>query len=306
MIYCRAILPRAGLGNRLFPWARCRLFSKENSIGMLLPTWAQLKIGSILRGETDFRFYLDLFRGGEDYIQGFRKLYLQILALKLNEPENWRRRNFLYKKQTIPLRDSIFVFRGERDRFKELNGYNELLLDEIRLITKRKWLEVADKFTNVPVGIHVRRGDFFESSSEEDFYKRGGVRTPISWFVNSLRVIRKHLHLSTKAFIFSDGSENDIKELLAEENTFFTKTGSAISDLLILSKAKILIASGGSSFSAWASFLGQMPTISCVGQSLSWFKITSPKNSYIGEFDPFSPNQVFLDQANCVLQHRQR
>ena len=27
LIYCDAILPRAGLGNRLFPWARCRIFS---------------------------------------------------------------------------------------------------------------------------------------------------------------------------------------------------------------------------------------------------------------------------------------
>jgi hypothetical protein len=69
----------------------------------------------------------------------------------------------------------------------------------------------------------------------------------------------------------------------------------------VLSKAKILIASGGSSFSAWASFLGQMPTISHPGQSLSWFKINNRNGYYVGEFNPTSPPQPFLEQIKSLI-----
>src|SRR4029453_184268 len=37
MIVCRARLPRAGLGNRLFPWARCRVFSLATGVSVLGP-----------------------------------------------------------------------------------------------------------------------------------------------------------------------------------------------------------------------------------------------------------------------------
>jgi hypothetical protein len=52
-------------------------------------------------------------------------------------------------------------------------------------------------------------------------------------------------------------------------------TGSAIGDLVILSKSKLLVGAGGSSFSAWGAFLGNTPVLTCEGQSLSWFGLTN-------------------------------
>src|SRR5882724_7298334 len=80
MLYCEAVLPRTGLGNRLFPWARCRVFSFTNEVPMLSPRWAQLKIGPLLRGESDPRFYLNLFKPGPHDLRGVRKLRLQLFS----------------------------------------------------------------------------------------------------------------------------------------------------------------------------------------------------------------------------------
>src|SRR5882724_5405748 len=80
MLYCEAVLPRTGLGNRLFPWARCRVFSFTNQAPMLSPRWAQLKIGPLVRGEVDRRFYFDLFKPGADDLRGIRKLHLQLFS----------------------------------------------------------------------------------------------------------------------------------------------------------------------------------------------------------------------------------
>lgn len=39
-----------GLGNRLFPWARCVLFRKFHNIPMVDPIWFRPAIGQLFRG----------------------------------------------------------------------------------------------------------------------------------------------------------------------------------------------------------------------------------------------------------------
>lgn len=256
MLYCQAILPRAGLANRLFPWARCRIFSYVNNIPMLSPRWTQIKIGPLLRRESDLRFYHDLFKKRPEDIGRMKRLWLLSVAKKEPEPDDF---DFPQKRTTS--KHIIVAFKGERDHFRKLNGWNQFLYKEIRAMTRDQWLKEADKILNIPsIGIHVRRGDFAEPESDKDFYTKGLLKTPLLWFIKSLWVIREILGFSAKAFVVSDGMEKELEGLLNLENVIFVRSGSAISDLLVLSKAKILIGSGGSSFSAWASFLGQMPT----------------------------------------------
>jgi len=106
---------------------------------------------------------------------------------------------------------------------------------------------------------------------------------------------------SARAVVVSDGTEQDLAPLLELENVEFLRPGCAITDLLILARAKVLIASGGSSFSAWASFLGNMPTISYPGQSLEWFKLKSDDNHFVGEFNYNSPSEVFGEQVREIF-----
>jgi hypothetical protein len=81
------------------------------------------------------------------------------------------------------------------------------------------------------------------------------------------------------------------------ENVRLHRPGCAASDLLVLSQTKVLLGSGGSSFSAWASFFGEIPTVTIPGQSLTWFKLQHKNGSFVGEFDPGHPNSSFLTQC---------
>ena len=176
------------------------------------------------------------------------------------------------------------------------------LLSELNLMTKKKWLDLVETFGVIPIAINIRMGnDFKIAQTHEDFYTKGGIKTPLSWFIDSLNVIRATIGYPVSAYVISDGNAKNLAPILSLPNVTFVRPGCAISDLLILSKSKILIASGGSSFSAWGSFLGQMPTISHPGQSLSWFKINNIYNHYVGEFDPKKPNSSFLEQCQNIL-----
>lgn len=104
-----------------------------------------------------------------------------------------------------------------------------------------------------------------------------------------------------QAFVVSDGIKGELEPLLKLGNVECVRSGCAISDLLILARSQVLLASGSSSFSAWASFLGQMPTISHPGQPLSWFGLVNRYGHYVGEFDTSSSQRQFSEQMRAIL-----
>jgi hypothetical protein len=59
--YCHARLPNAGLGNKLFIWAKAYMFSRLNGIPLRVTGWVQLQKGSVLHG-LDFRLYWNYFK----------------------------------------------------------------------------------------------------------------------------------------------------------------------------------------------------------------------------------------------------
>jgi len=260
---------------------------------MLSPRWSQLKIGPTLRGETDRRLYFNLFKPGADDVRGIAKLRVQLFS-KIEGEDAPAAENGM----TV-----VKVFTGEQDRFQTLNGWDQFLHNELRAITKERWLRAADRSKQVPIGIHVRMGDFTPTHSDAEL-ELPQRRVPLKWFVDSLRVIREAMSDSIPAIVVSDGIERELGELLKEENVSLVRTGSAIGDLLVLAKSRTLIASAGSSFGAWAAFLGQMPSIAHPQQSFDWFNLKNRKNYYVGAFDPTSPDQLFLDQVRRVFSEQ--
>ncbi len=256
---------------------------------MLSPRWSQLKVGPTLRGESDRRLYFNLFKPGADDVRGIKRLRLQVFSKREAEDAS-----AVENGTTV-----VKVFTGEQDRFQTLNGWDQFLADELRAITKERWLRVAERFKAVPIGIHVRMGDFTQPESDAEL-RLPQRRVPLKWFADSLRVIREAVGYPVRAILVSDGREGELGELLREENVSLVRTGSAISDLLVLAKSKTLIASAGSSFGAWAAFLGQMPSVAHPRQSFDWFNLVNRNNYYIGGFDPDSPAQLFLDQVKRV------
>jgi len=263
---------------------------------MLSPAWMQFKIGPILRGEADNRIYYNLFKERKDDIKGIKRILYQYFVDKNLEPSDLYSK---YKKCNSTY--LIIIFEGYKDYFQKLSGWDKFLHNEIRRITKDRWIREIDQAPHIPIGIHIRRGDFIEAKSESDFYYKGGIKTPLSWFMDSLDVIRETIGYKVGAFVVSDGNEDELKDLLSLENVTLISTRAAISDLLIMTKAQTFIASGGSSFSAWISFLGQMPTISYPGQSLKWFKLENANKYYIGEFDPHSPPEQYLNELKFIF-----
>lgn len=293
-MYCRAILHKSGLGNRLFPWARCRLFSFLNDIPMLSPAWSQIKVGPLLRRESDLRLYHNLFLKREGDISGLKRLWLENTLSSVPETAN----------SNSPSRKGngiIKVFQTEGDRFGSLNGGHEFLLAELRLITRPKWLSAADEIGTVDIGMHIRMGDFSIPASERDLYGGWQVRIPMSWFGDTMESIRKAVGSSAKAIVVSDGTDDELRGLSRIENVKVLRTGSAIGDLLTLANSRILIGSASSSFTAWASFLGQMPTAIHPSGSMEWFNLEASKNQYLGTFDPGSPASEFICQAKAIL-----
>jgi hypothetical protein len=163
-------------------------------------------------------------------------------------------------------------------------------------------LRFVDKIGVVPIGINIRLGnDFKVAQTAADYYTRGFLKTPLDWFVRTLSLIRRNAGRAVEAVVVSDGDAKELAPVLSLGNVRFLRPGCAISDLLVLSNTRVFLGAGGSSFSAWASFLGGMPTVSVPGQSLSWFKIPPEGRAYIGAFDPDAPSADFLAQAREAL-----
>lgn len=285
-----------GLGNRLFPWARYRIFVHMNHAVGIAPVWVRPAISQLWRGGTDFSAYLrqivlfGLFKRSADEL-GVVRGNLRILFMpRLAEPADFDQAMERHIRGTV-------IFEGWQDSFARLNGWNRFLLDELRGITRKEGIELADSIREVPIGICVRCGNDFREPDLGAASLGGGEKTPIRWFVRCLSLIRQQVGADVPAYVVSDGTAKQLEDLLRMPNVAFVRPGSAISDLLVLAKARVLLVSGASSFAAWGSFLGEMPTISHLGQPLSLWEIKSCAGQYVGEFDPDRPSEEFITQA---------
>ncbi len=295
------------MGNRLFFWARCRIFAHRHGAQMIAPLWFRPAIGPLLRGGIDYRTYLKrivLFRLFQRRSDDLRWIYglwnrMNPRCLKLHEDDlDQIHSNSLPKDHPVHILFDCPIF-----SFSPLNGWELFLLRELQAITRKKYIDFVDSFEQVPIGVNVRCGNDFKEAPDDPSYTRVGwlQKTPISWYQKTIAVIRESLGYPAKVLLVSDGTEEMLEELLKMENVIFLRPGTAITDLLILSRSRVLIGTSSSTFSAWACFLGQMPTISAPGHPLSEWGIENRKGQYIGEFNPHTPNQAFLEQVSAVL-----
>lgn len=295
MLFCHARLPRAGLANRLFTWARCKLYSLNEGVPMIAPFHTQLKVGPMLRGERDWRLYRGQLRPAPGEITGLRRLWLLATSARVLEDA---------ARGGLPqaTRSHIVEFSARHDSFVPLLGQGPAVRAELGKMVHPRWLAAAAKATVAPIGIHVRLGDFETPSSEADFFSRGFLRTPLSWFLDTLAFIRQQAGSAVPAFVVSDGEAADLRALLTIPAVHLLRTGSAIGDLLALSRSRFLLASGGSSFSAWGAYLGEIPAVSRPGQSLAWFDLSHANGAFVGEFSSEqAPSPLLLASIRAFL-----
>jgi hypothetical protein len=271
MVYTAVSFSRGmGLGNRLWPWSRCKLFTRNHHAQMLAPSW--------------FHFRTAPFRmGGIDYGKSLRKILLYKNFISINEIKGFRRVQikFLYNKiaekefNQTKAGNKLIVFEGYGEYFGDLVGYKDFLFNELLTITNKRDKLIYKNYPSYDLAINIRTGNDFPHKS------------PISWYISLVLELKK-IRPKLVCKIISDGNEKDLKPLTEIEGVELLHSRSAILDLLILTKARLIIGSGGSSFTAWGSFLSGAQTWIQKGKPMSYFNLyNQPQGPVLYELDCF-------------------
>jgi hypothetical protein len=247
-----------GLGNLLFIFARSIVFFDEDDCKIIWPTWASLKIGPWLRHEKDKRYYGDFFHNDGSFISGVEKMRLLITKRKfvvntINPPICPTENNVIYQYEAFQM------------RFGDMLAKREIIKKRIFNIVKQKHKKALSEIYSNIINIHVRFGDFSKNNIEALNRGDDNNRIPIMWYVNIVNQVKTVLGDNIFFYVFSDGSDRELEPLLMIQGVKRVFYGSAIADILALSQAKLIIASG-SSFSMWARFLGNTSCISYTNQ----------------------------------------
>ena len=261
----------AGLGNIIFPWARALVYAKKHNLKSIQTTWRNLKIGTFIRKERDKRMYIDLFLE-DDGISGFQKFFL------LNFSNN------------------IKVFSGMNNLFEPFKNDQIFVKSELLKMINPYHLIRAKEFNSNSIAIHIRMGDF-TNPINENVLRNGAwnYRLPIKWYISLIEKIQKESSLPI--YIFSDAEDCEFREILAYDNCYRVYFGSAISDMIALSTCKVLISSA-STFSMWASFLGQMPTIWFPGQMRQTLLLENSNFEGEVDYDDDLPTSIIKELKN--------
>ena len=115
------------------------------------------------------------------------------------------------------------------------------------------------------IAVHVRLGDFFRVDEATLKNKAINSSTPVYWYANTITKIRDTLGKNIRACVFSDGTDEELTPLLKLDNCERVFCGNALNDILTISTAPVLLASG-STFSNWARYLGNVSAIFFPGQ----------------------------------------
>ncbi|MBE1526259.1 hypothetical protein GGC65_000715 [Sphingopyxis sp. OAS728] len=262
-VHAIPVLGRYGLTHGLLAWARCRLWCEQNDATMLAPFWLKLRVGPYLRRERDKRNYFLLFNRGTA-IGGLRRLFALANAKKVDVGTEWPAKPVATERQVLRFHNALKD--NEKKSFAQVVGHGPFLRRELLAMTRPRY-HPAPSVTPF-VAIHVRLGDFAKpvagnAVSEEST----NTRLPLDWYGDRLDALRRALGEDLPAVLFSDGSDEELAALLARPGLERAPRQQSVTDLLHMGQGAALIASG-SGFSLWGAFLGSVPRIAHLGQSI--------------------------------------
>ena len=247
----------SGLGNCFFAYFHAVVLAELHNGQLIAPSWRSIKLGPYLRGELSLRRYGSSFRPHPHEISGIEK-YAFLTA-------HWLGRKRLETRSDHAIGEpkprglTIVEAPGGKFTFSGLHENRTMIRD--RLLTTLMDKPVQPLWGEADyAAVHVRLGDFLAADVAR--VKTGtveGLRIPLSWYASVMRRLRE-LYPQMPIRIFSDGREHELAELLTVPGSAIQREPSDILDLLALSQARLLIGSN-STFSRWAAFLGNMPSI---------------------------------------------
>jgi hypothetical protein len=222
---------------------------------MIAPRWFQLRWGPVLRREPVKRFYsAEITNRG--YVSGVRKWLLLTLARRVRSETVCSPKS---ERLEPTLGSAVIEFDGLGDYFLSLIPYREAVYSELQRIAHPVAVARSSAISEPFIAAHVRRGDLTRQKIPLSQILQ---HTPTEWFADAIRAIRRDPRWKDlPVMIFSDGSPEELKDLLSIPNSKQMTTEKAVGDILMMARCSLLLASGYSTFSMWASFLGQMPTL---------------------------------------------
>ncbi len=227
----------------LFVWGRAEVASIIHKMPVIAPQWIKIfRFGPWRRREKDKRYYFHDFVN-DKYIGGIKRLILLAFSKRLPE-------EFLFDPLHHRKCPSVFIFEGFKEYFEPLLLHGDFLHARLLEIANPRIVESVNSCTEKFMGVHVRRGDF----------KCVNQVVPTEWYANTCRKIRKHFGLQLKIKIFTDAQRNELGPLLELPDSEVVDGNTAIHDLLMLAKSRVIIGTSLSTFSLWASFLGKCLT----------------------------------------------
>jgi hypothetical protein len=244
--YVHARLPNAGLGNKLFVWAKAHVFAHLNGLPLLVTGWNGVQIQPLLRG-GDLRLYLNYFKRVDQvgWLGRLRKPPRR-LAEPPVEPVSIQDGTRYEFSQVPPWQDYFADLKPHRA---------EVIRALLEMLTEARRAELRRQQPPA-ICLQIRMGDFRALQAGENFRSVGGVRTPLQYFIEAVQALRQVHGSELPVSIVSDGSAEQLQELLALPRVSLAGANSKIVDILLMAKSKILIPSAGSTFGYWGGFLG--------------------------------------------------
>lgn len=296
-LYAFPIVGRPGLGNMLFPWARAEVFARRYSARVIKPAWNTIRLGPYLRREPQKRDYLGFFNG-LDHVRGIAKLVCLSRAERVPE-----------SKVAALAPDGLDRGKPCVVCFQGLGDYFAPLLGEQDFVRRRLWqmTRPALRATGAPYGerfiaMHIRRGDLTRQGLTQDKLGALGAYTSTEWFTAMARAVRRRRELDKMPIVlFTDGAEHEVSDVLRLYNIRLHPAGAAIADLWALAHGSLLFASGYSTFSMWASYLGGMPTVYAPGKIQQQVQIGRPTPLEIELAADGELPDMFCDRIMCLI-----
>ncbi|MES2096936.1 MAG: hypothetical protein V4459_09255 [Pseudomonadota bacterium] len=235
--------PGPGLGNMLFPIARALVGQHRIGGTFVYPTMRQVKFGPMLRGETDKRTYGNILRSRT--MREWRDWAAARVAPSIDEQDT-----------SIDARAArCIVYHGLGDYFLPIAPYAPLVRDWL-IANGRFSASLAEPYD---IAIHVRMGDFVDQT--EDAHEGFNLRQPWAWYRTALDEARRVSGKKQPTIrLFSDVAPVVALREIASTGAVVDTSGNALTAMLNLSKARIIVTSR-SSFSMWAAFLGESISI---------------------------------------------
>jgi len=238
----------AGLGNLLVTWAEFVTGTARYGLIPIAPTWPQFKLGPLVRNESDKRFYRDLFVRAPGEVSGIKKLKLLSRLPRIPAAEF---ANSFVPRPSVNSREVLVEFANAGSLFENILKDHAFIRSELLKITREEHKSGLQHDFHRSISVHVRLGDFRVES----------LRTSAEWYTATIAAIRRAVGSDLPVYVFSDGENKELKPILNLPATTRLAFGSSLADMWALSAADILVASGGSTFSKWASYLGRMPVV---------------------------------------------